>query len=246
MRRLGLALAAVAAAGSVAWTGNAAAEPPLDASQVNWDLRSPVARFYPLAASGAGVTGHAVVTCTANGKGRLTGCGITSEDPPGYDFGVVAAATAQSMRFRPADKSGRPVAGRQVKIPFGYDLTDAAPGAAPASDSAEARAKQTALLLDRSRLVVLNWPSVFQTRAALPREARLQALGGSALVVCEIGSSGAPSSCRAVAEDPGGLGFGAAAARLLMQTVQVGPRTKSGEPVAGRTFSQRVDFEAPR
>lgn len=87
---------------------------------------------FPDAASKAGVLkAKVVMTCTVAADGGLTGCGIASEDPPGYGFGPATLPLAPAFRVKLWGTDGRPVVGGTVRAPIRYDLQQAADPAAP-------------------------------------------------------------------------------------------------------------------
>lgn len=87
---------------------------------------------FPEAASKAGVLkAKVVMSCTVAPDGGLTGCGVASEDPPGYGFGAATLPLAPSFRVKLWGTDGRPVVGGTVRAPIRYDLQQAADPAAP-------------------------------------------------------------------------------------------------------------------
>lgn len=57
------------------------------------------------------VPGTVVLTCTVTVEGRLSGCEIVEETPPGRGFGQAALRSADRARLTPRTVQGRPVEG---------------------------------------------------------------------------------------------------------------------------------------
>lgn len=82
------------------------------------------ARNYPARALRMNLEGHAVVECTVQADGALSGCSIVSEDPPGAGFGDAALQLMGSFRMAPRTADGRPVAGARVRVPVHWRTDD--------------------------------------------------------------------------------------------------------------------------
>lgn len=104
-------------------------------TQPLWTALPTTAQFqsaFPDAASKAGVLkAKVVLTCTVAPDGGLSGCGVASEDPPGYGFGAATLPLAPAFRVKLWGVDGRPVVGGTVRAPIRYDLQQVADPAAP-------------------------------------------------------------------------------------------------------------------
>lgn len=77
------------------------------------------ASLAPQAAARAGVSGSATLFCRLTATGYLIDCSA-EESRHGYGFGGAALELASFMRAKPLGKSGTPVEGRVVSIPFAF------------------------------------------------------------------------------------------------------------------------------
>lgn len=104
-------------------------------TQPLWTALPTPAQFqaaFPDAATKAGVLkAKVVMACTVEPDGGLSGCTITSEDPPGYGFGPATLPLAPAFRVKLWGVDGRPVVGGTVRAPIRYDLQQVADPAAP-------------------------------------------------------------------------------------------------------------------
>jgi TonB family protein len=82
------------------------------------------ARNYPARALRMNLEGHAVVECTVQADGALSGCSIVSEDPPGAGFGDATLQLTGSFRMAPRTADGTPVAGARVRVPVHWRTDD--------------------------------------------------------------------------------------------------------------------------
>ncbi len=74
-------------------------------------------QVFPARAADAGLaTGRAVLECTADAQGMMTGCHVAQEDPPGLDFGPAALRVASAMGINPWTEEGRPADGARVRF----------------------------------------------------------------------------------------------------------------------------------
>lgn len=88
----------------------------------------------------------------------------------------------------------------------------------------------------------LHRPSARDLRGVWPTEALKKGLSGSAVIGCKVSAQGLLYDCTIVAEQPAGLGFGAAALLMAPQFV-MRPMSKNGEPVAGGRIRIPIKFE---
>ena len=77
-----------------------------------------------------------------------------------------------------------------------------------------------------------------------PAEARSRRLGGTAVMQCQVGQSGALSACAIVREGPPGLGFGNAVLQMA-PLFRMKPMSVGGKPVAGGIVRIPVKFRLP-
>ena len=84
-------------------------------------------------------------------------------------------------------------------------------------------------------------PNGDQMAAVWPRLG--QATSGMGKIRCKVAVSGALTGCTLIAEDPPGVGFGAAAL-LLAPTFQLRPRLIDGKPVSGAEVVIPIRFES--
>ncbi len=73
-----------------------------------------------------------------------------------------------------------------------------------------------------------------------PRKAQLNNVQGKASVLCDIGEDHR-LNCSVESEGPAGSGLGAAAVALFDHT-RVKPKSKNGQPTAGRRVRGKMNF----
>lgn len=82
------------------------------------------------------------------------------------------------------------------------------------------------------------------TERDFPQRALDRGVSGSASVQCAMAANGQATECRVISEEPSGMGFGAAAIRVLQRS-QLSPRTvDSGQP--GDRFTVTIPFSLDR
>jgi TonB family protein len=82
------------------------------------------------------------------------------------------------------------------------------------------------------------------TERDFPQRALDRGVNGAATIECMVTPSGRPEGCRVVSEEPSGMGFGAAAVRVVLRG-QLSPRTfDSGQP--GDRFTVEIPFSLDR
>jgi TonB family protein len=110
---------ALAAAGAV-WAANPS-EPKVITRPV-WVQRpsgEDMARYYPAAATKAGVTdAQVVLECAVTADGRLEKCRTRMEKPADHGFGEATIELAQHFRMQPLDHDGARTAGGVINIPI--------------------------------------------------------------------------------------------------------------------------------
>ncbi len=67
--------------------------------------------------------GKATISCTVTVKGTLTACAVSSEDPPGWDFGQASLKLEHLFRLKPQLVNGKAVEAR-ITIPIRWQLGD--------------------------------------------------------------------------------------------------------------------------
>ncbi len=64
--------------------------------------------------------GYAVAKCTVNVAGRLENCVVGAEYPIGQGYGAAALRITPHLRMKPQLRSGEPVSGARMMIPFKF------------------------------------------------------------------------------------------------------------------------------
>ena len=142
-------------------------------------------RFYPNVDN----SGEAHIRCDVRADGRLAGCLVLSESPPGQGFGEATLKIASFFQMKPRLIDGRPVGGAVVETTIRW--------LAPASGP---------------RRSVEASPTQEQVEAVWPEKAPLHA--AQVLLSCRITPDGQAKGCAVSREDPPGVGFGEAALKL--------------------------------
>jgi TonB family protein len=92
-----------------------------------------------------------------------------------------------------------------------------------------------------------NWlatPSAEEAQAVYPKAAAEKRLEGRATLKCGVNADGFLKDCAAIAEEPAGQGFGAAALAIAPK-FQMAKVTKDGAPVAGGVVRVPIRFANP-
>jgi TonB family protein len=84
-------------------------------------------RYYPKEAWKRGIEGHATIACLVTALGKLKGCRVESEDPPGLGFGDAALKMSVLFKMRPATENGTSVEGGTVRVPITFKLPEDPP-----------------------------------------------------------------------------------------------------------------------
>lgn len=96
-------------------------------------------------------------------------------------------------------------------------------------------------------IVAPQWvatPTPEEAQAAYPKAAAEQRLEGRATLKCGVNGEGFLKDCAAIAEEPAGQGFGAAALAIAPK-FQMAKVTKDGAPVAGGVVRVPIRFANP-
>ena len=172
---------------------------------------------WPRAAMRAGVGGSAVVSCLNSTQGALFDCVVLRESPTQMGFGAAAVALTPQLLFTPAKLSGEPVLSVvNIPIDFKSDGRIYSPKFTPAVVSA-----------------AMAWPeapSFVEVAAVYPKAAREARIAGRATLLCGFDIFGHLDSCRTIAEEPKGQGFGTAA-HLLTRRFLADRTTPTGRPI---------------
>jgi hypothetical protein len=169
-------------------------------------LRKPTASdllaVYPVEALREGLAGQALISCLASIQGVLFDCYVQRETPPGVGFGSAAIALTPQFLMKPATLEGKPVVS-VVRIPVNWEKS--------------AAGSQGGFGVRKTVLPTLVWlaaPTYSDVAAAYPAKARASKAAGRATLYCNFVSDGRLTACDVVAEEPRGMGFGAAARKL--------------------------------
>jgi len=171
-----------------------------------------VARAYP-AGGGAG-GGYAIAHCAVRPDGSLANCRKAKEEPARRGFAEAAVKLAAQFRVRPEIMAraprGEPI---EVDVPIRFDP----PGA-------------------ERTVTAPTWIQGFDAEAApklFPPEAAAKGLtSGRGVARCRVGPDGGMVDCAPDADDPAGLGFAQAAAKLA-STMKMNLWSADAGPVEG-------------
>jgi TonB family protein len=144
------------------------------------------ARFYPQRAHVEGMTGRALIACAARSD-RSLDCAVEREAPEGFGFGEAAVRIISNSL--PADSPGRaPNAAFRAAIQFDF--------------RAESEGDNPSRWERR--------PLEHDIANHYPRDQLLAGVGGRVMLGCRIRAN-RTLNCDVLEEEPGGVGFGAAA-----------------------------------
>lgn len=198
---VGLALAAVMAYPA------AAAETAAD-----W-LKGPTPEdlmtVWPRDAFKRGYGGKAIIACQVSVQGGLRECSVESESPAGAGFGSAAIALTPQFVMKPATRDGQPVVSA-VRIPVIFPTPEIPTGTLLRGAGFYTNMADVSL----SDVQWRTAPTYAEVAAAYPGKAREKQIGGRATLSCSFKAGGRIGSCDAVAEEPKGHGFAAAAKSL--------------------------------
>lgn len=169
----------------------------------DWSRRptaSDLQTVFPTEAFKKGVSGTAVIECTATVQGALTDCVALEESPAAMGFGSAAIALTPQFTMRPAILMGRPTPSI-IRIPIAFKLFGPAP---------VAQGKRVV----PPNLPWVEAPAYADVAAAYPKKARAERIGGRATVACTMTREGRLSNCDAISVNPRNYGFDTAAKAL--------------------------------
>jgi TonB family protein len=196
-------------------------------------LRKPTGKdlmsVWPRAAIRKGIGGSAIISCVIGAQGRLFDCVATSEEPAGMGFGAAALSLTPQFLMKPAMLKGQPVLSViNIPINFKSDGRVYNPAFTPAVVSA-----------------AMAWvaaPSYADVAALYPKAAAAAHLAGRATLLCGFDIFGHLDSCRTIAEEPKGQGFGNAA-HLLARRFTAPTKTPNGRPIGQAELEMPFTFD---
>ena len=75
---------------------------------------------YPAPAAKQHLLGHATIECTVTAAGKLDGCVVLRETPPGEGFGKAAVHLARQFEMSRTNAQGVSTAGAKIVVPIGF------------------------------------------------------------------------------------------------------------------------------
>lgn len=196
-------------------------------SNVTWNEApslADVAAAYPPAAQATKTAGQATLDCRMKGGG-LTGCRVLFERPKGMGFGAAARKLAPLFRG-PAAVGEQSTDGMKLQVPFGFT-----PEVLEAKGPSVGKPTWTGIPDDKAFQAA--YPAAALTAGVRTGRARLD---------CVVAAGGAVDQCKVVAEDPAGLGFGAAAMSLA-PSFRLAIWTDDGLPTVGGRVTIPLRYE---
>jgi len=169
-----------------------------------------------------------VLRCSVDPDGSLRGCNAALFTAGDDKAARAAIDLSSAFRLKAIDPSPRALAGLRVELAVALHDPDK-----PRPPARLTRPYWTSTF-DPSQLAAIYPP------AALSAGAR----AGKATVECIVARSGQLTQCGAVTEEPAGLGFGQAAAKVA-GAMAMSPWTPEGEPVEGARIRVPVELQAP-
>lgn len=171
--------------------------------------------------------GGAVLRCTITKTGTLDNCATFNELPRDKGFGAAAKSLAGRFKLKLAPEELAKVRGSFVNVTFRF-LNPASPEAALRKLGKPRWIRQ----LDPARI-----QAIFPKAAA---DAGVKS--GLGVVECVVQPDGKLGGCKAVREDPAGLGFGDSALQVAA-IMQLNPWSDDGRPVDGANIRLPVKFD---
>lgn len=171
--------------------------------------------------------GGAVLRCTITKTGTLDNCSTFNELPRDKGFGAAAKSLAGRFKLKLTPEELAKVRGSFVNVTFRF-LNPASPEGAQRKLSRPRWIRQ----LDPARI-----QAIFPKAAA---DAGVKS--GLGVVECIVQPDGRLGGCKAVREDPAGLGFGDSALQVAA-IMQLNPWSDDGRPVDGASIRLPVKFD---
>jgi TonB family protein len=194
-----------------------------------------VARAYP-ADDKDELGGTAVIDCRFTGDGRLTGCGVKSETPPGDGFGAAALKLARLFQAKPMSRDGVAVAGGFVRIPIRFQGPHRGPDL-PLDGAATV-----------TRPVWTEKPTAADIARLYPPEALKQGLSADVVLNCRVGADGRFAECGVAPPNdlpmPIAMDFGTATLQLA-KLFRMQPQSADGAATAGGLIHIPVRWTPP-
>lgn len=204
-----------------------------------------VERVYPTKADQDKVGGMVVLECRFRGDGRLTGCKVAAETPPGDGFGAAALKLSEIFQAKPLSRDGVAVAGQAVRIPIRF-MDRSRPMPAGLSGLIGPKATIT-------RPIWLKKPTAEDIARLYPADAARRGLSGQAVLNCMVRDDGRLFSCGLARVDVSGdrnvdpadtPDFGGPTLQLAA-LFQMAPTTEDGMATAGGHISIPVRWTPP-
>lgn len=164
---------------------------------------------WPRDAFKRGYGGKAMIACQVSVQGGLRECSVESESPAGAGFGSAAIALTPQFVMKPATRDGQPVVSA-VRIPVIFPTPEVPTGTLLRGAGFYTNMADVSL----SDVQWTTAPTYAEVAAAYLGKAREKQVGGRATLSCSFKAGGRIGSCDAVAEEPKGHGFAAAAKSL--------------------------------
>jgi TonB family protein len=193
------------------------------------------AAVYPAAALKDGVlSARTILACDLGADGKLTACGVASEDPAGRGFGEAALGLTDKFQMTLWSADGLPTTDGAVRIPITFKGDALAKAANPV---AKADPKPTVI----EEPDWLEKPSGSEFSQLYPDRAAKQTKSGFASIRCVVKVDGTLEKCTVLEEKPEKYGFGAAAVKMAAY-FKMRPQKVDGTPVTGATVVIPISF----
>lgn len=181
---------------------------------------------YPQKARQEHVSGLVSLQCRYRPEGTLTGCETIREEPAGKGFADAARRMIPKFQAAPLPEDANKFARYIVQMTVAFPVE--------------------ALDQDQPVIGKPQWrvtPTAETIMEAFPQAARdANVWKARAVVRCVIGEEGALTACRPISEEPPGLGFGAAAAKVG-EAARLTVWTSEGLPTVGGTVDAPIRFD---